>query len=79
MVSERHDGRMRTVEVTCSSPGMADEVHRLLDEAGYTITDERREQRNAYCRMTASHGHGGPGFSARQKLLARLRKMSGGV
>lgn len=77
MVSTRHDGRMHTVEVTCTTAVMAAEVQRLLNEAGYTITDERCELRDAFCRVTARHGDGGPGFFTRRRLLDRLRDMAG--
>lgn len=78
MVNARHDGRMHTVEVTCSTAVMAAEVHRLLDEAGYTITQEVCELRDAHCRVTARHAHGGPGFFTRRRLLDRLQEMAGG-
>ncbi|KJS40585.1 MAG: hypothetical protein VR70_05570 [Rhodospirillaceae bacterium BRH_c57] len=78
MVSTRHDGRMHMVEVTCSTAVMAAEVHRMLEEAGYAVTNESCELRDAFCRVVAEHTAGGPGFFTRRQLLGRLQEMAGG-
>ncbi|MFA7431201.1 MAG: hypothetical protein WCZ23_13670 [Rhodospirillaceae bacterium] len=78
MVNARHDGRMHTVEVTCSTAVMAAEIHRMFEEAGYAVTNETCELRDAFCRVTAQHRAGGPGFFMRRRLLGRLQELAGG-